>query len=308
MKKLFSLLIFIFVAALALGFAWWKLTIKPIDPQNEQLQVFVIPQGQAATTIGKRLKTAGFIRSNITFQLMVNRQGYSNSLQAGDFYLAKSMNLETIIESLTHGSLDYWVTFPEGLRSEEYVLKLQEKIDIDPQEFILAAKPYEGMLFPDTYLIPQTASAQDIVDILVKTFKEKSPTQNPKNIIIASLIEREAKHQQDRPLVSSVIHNRLDIGMALQLDATVQYVLGKPGKWWPNNLTANNLKVSSPYNTYQNVGLPPKPIANPGLNALKAAINPDNTDYLYYVSDSSGYNHYAKDLEGHEQNIEKYLK
>jgi len=96
--------------------------------------------------------------------------------------------------------------------------------------------------------------------------------------------------------------------MALQIDATVQYVFGKQGQWWPKDLTIEQLKTFSPYNTYQISSLPPGPIANPGLAALKAAINPANTNYLYYVSDSGGFNHYAEDLEGHQQNIAKYLK
>ena len=95
--------------------------------------------------------------------------------------------------------------------------------------------------------------------------------------------------------------------MALQLDATVQYLLGKPGDWWPKALTRDNLRQQSPFNTYLNVGLPPAPIANPGLASLKAAMNPAETDYLYYVSDSSGYNHYGSTLAEHEANIVKYL-
>jgi len=96
--------------------------------------------------------------------------------------------------------------------------------------------------------------------------------------------------------------------MALQIDATIQYILGQKNNWWPKDLSLEDLKIVSPYNTYQNTSLPPKPIANPGLESLKAALNPANTDYLYYVSDSSGYNHYAQDLDGHHANIEQYLK
>ncbi|HKZ35786.1 MAG TPA: endolytic transglycosylase MltG, partial [Patescibacteria group bacterium] len=210
--------------------------------------------------------------------------------------------------SLTHGSLDFWITFREGLRVEEYAEILAEKSDIDAIEFILAAKPFEGQLFPDTYLIPQTASPQDVVDILVFTFERKSPTQDQDTIIIASLIEREARHVQDRLLVSSVLHNRLNLGMALQIDATVQYVIGEKDDWWPNNLTREQLAIKSPYNTYLNAGLPPQPIANPGSDSLEAALNPAETDYLYYLSDSAGFNHYATDLEGHNQNIVEFLK
>ncbi len=307
-KKLISFGLISIVIALTLIYGSFQWAKKPANPNLTEAQVFVVPQGQATTTIGKRLKQADLIKSELAFRLLVDRKNYSNKLQAGDFYLNPSMNLETIIESLTSGSLDFWITFPEGLRVEEYANKILSKTaNFSKSDFIITAKPYEGRLFPDTYLIPQTASAQDVVDLLVNTFNQKSPTQDKTTIILASLIEREAKHQKDRPLVASVLHNRLNLGMALQIDATVQYVLGQEGNWWPKDLTFEDLKTPSPYNTYQNASLPPGPIANPGLEALKAAANPANTDYLYYVSDSGGYNHYSKDLDGHHQNIEKYL-
>ncbi|MCG2740997.1 MAG: endolytic transglycosylase MltG, partial [Syntrophaceae bacterium] len=106
----------------------------------------------------------------------------------------------------------------------------------------------------------------------------------------------------------SVLHNRLKINMALQIDATVQYAIGKPDNWWKKELTKTDLAVNSPYNTYLHPDLPPQPIANPGLAALQAAVNPDLTNYLYYVSDSFGYNHYAEDLAGHQANIAQYLQ
>ena len=279
----------------------------PVDAKNTEEIIFVVPRGQNATAIGKRLQQEGFIKNSLVFKLVLNRLGYENRLQAGSFRLSQAMDLNTIIESLTHGSLDFWITFREGLRVEEYAELLAEESEIDATEFILAAKPFEGQLFPDTYLIPQTAAVEDVVSILINTFESKSPTQNPDTIIIASMIEREAKHAQDRPLVSSVLHNRLNLGMPLQIDATVQYVVGKTGNWWPNNLTREQLAVKSPYNTYLNTDLPPQPIANPGLASLEAALNPAETDYLYYLSDSGGFNHYATNLEGHNQNIAEFL-
>ena len=306
-KKLLFLGFSLLIIVVLVGFASYQWALKPVNQKITDLEVFVIPQGQATSTIGKRLKQANLIRSDLAFKLMVDQENYSSKLQAGDFQLSPSMKLEAIIESLTHGSLDFWITFPEGLRAEQLAALLAQKTaNFSQNDFILAAKPYEGRLYPDTYLVPQTASAKDVVDLLVDTFDQKSPTQDKTIIILASLIEREAKHQKDRPLVSSVLHNRIEIDMALQIDATLQYVKGTASEWWPTPLAVDK-KLTSPYNTYQNAGLPPGPIANPGFNALSAANNPAQTDYLYYVSDSSGYNHYAKDLAGHEQNIEQYL-
>ncbi|MFH0942814.1 MAG: endolytic transglycosylase MltG [Candidatus Beckwithbacteria bacterium] len=307
-KKLFLLGVISLILLFIAGVLFWRWANSPVDKKNSAPQVFVVPQGQSAKIIGQRLKTSGFIKSQLAFNLLIDQQSLGNKLQAGDFRLSPSMDLSTIIDSLTHGSLDYWITFPEGLRGEEYAQRLADKSNLDPQAFILAAKPYEGHLFPDTYLIPQTASAEDIIKLLTDTFDQKSPTQDDDLIILASLIEREAKHAQDRPLVSSVLHNRLELGMALQIDATVQYIIGRPDNWWKKELSKQNLAIDSPYNTYLYPGLPPKPISNPGLASLKAALEPAKTNYLFYLSDSSGYNHYAEDLAGHNANIDKYLR
>lgn len=294
-------------AASALIYGYWRWVNSPVNVNNQAEQVFIVPQGQPTVVIASRLKQERLIKSPFAFRLLVEQKGLSGKLQAGDFRLHPAMNLETIVESLTHGSLDFWITFPEGLRVEEYAQRLSEKSKIDQQVFILAAKPFEGQLFPDTYLIPNTAVAEAVVSLLTNTFARKSPTQDKQTIIIASLIEREAKHDEDRGLVSSVIHNRLKIGMALQIDATVQYALGKPGEWWMKDLTHEDLQIKSPYNTYLNTGLPPAPIANPGMASLQAAINPAETNYLYYLSDSGGYNHYAETLEEHQANIVEFL-
>jgi len=305
-KKLLGFVL-VGISGLVLLLGYWRWAVSPVNQKNNNPQIFVVPQGQSVKTIAARLKQAGLIKNELIFRLAVERKALSASLQAGDFRLSPGMNLEAIIESLTHGRLDYWITFPEGLRVEEYAEKLAAKSGIDINDFILAAKPYEGQLYPDTYLIPDNASAEDIVTLLTDTFKQKSPTRDQKTIILASLIEREAKHEPDRPLVSSVLHNRLRLGMALQVDATVQYILGKRNSWWPKNLSREDLKTPSPYNTYLQPGLPPKPICNPGLLNLEAALNPAQTDYLYYVSDSGGYNHYAVTLEEHNANVAKYL-
>ena len=175
----------------------------------------------------------------------------------------------------------------------------------------------EGYLFPDTYLIPRDADINIIISMLRNTFNKRYSTLNtsgtkfsqPEIIAIASLIEREARHDEDRPLVAGVITNRLKLGMKLDLDATIQYALGYQSaekRWWKRSLTNNDKLLNSPYNTYRVAGLPPTPISNPGLESLRAAINPANTSYLYYITDKNGINRYSEDLEGHNGNIQKY--
>lgn len=237
------------------------------------------------------------------------------NIQAGSYKLSPSMNLQEITDTLKHGTLDVWVTFPEGVRAEEVADILSKNIGGVDDAFRQKLIANEGYLFPDTYLIPRDANADLIIRMMRNNFDKKTASlpvasntsKLGEDVIIASLIEREAKNAQDRPLVSSVIHNRLEAGMPLELDATVQYALGKTeGKWW-KQVTSDDLKINSSYNTYKNAGLPPTPICNPGLSSIKAAENPANTNYLFYVSDKNGNLHFATTLDQQNANITKYL-
>ena len=176
---------------------------------------------------------------------------------------------------------------------------------------------HEGYLFPETYLLPHNSTIQSIVTTLTDTFNDrykevtlgKTTLNQSQLVILASLIEREGRKDEDRPLIASVIYNRLAIGMPLQIDATVQYALGYNSyekTWWKKDLTYDDLKINSTFNTYTNTGLPPTPICNPGIKSIQAAANPANTNYLYYITDKNGVNHYAATLDQHNANIRKY--
>lgn len=319
MKKRFIVLILFIVILFGAFWVWWNQAISPVNKTDTTNTMFVVEAGQDARSIAKNLRSQGLIRDPIAFFLYARFGGYQNKIQAGDFRLSPSMNLSSIMDSLTHGTTDVWVTIPEGWRNEEISLQLAQELGIPESEFMKAAK--EGYMFPDTYLVPQNASASSIISILNKTFSEKVTPDIIKKaqdkgltldelIIVASLVEREARLDEDRPIVASVILNRLNEGMKLDLDATVQYALGyETGEksWWKKNLTLEDLKIDSPYNTYTNPGLPPTPIANPGLEAIQAVVNAPKTDYLFYVSDINGKIHPAKDLDGHNANVEKYV-
>ena len=228
------------------------------------------------------------------------------------------MDLDTIANTLTHGITDIWLTIPEGWRKEEIATKIAKELNIPESEFLKVAR--EGYMFPDTYLIPQESTAAAVAEMLLNNFNKKVAGEKERIkqdgltladiIIIASLVEREAKLASDRPLVASVILNRVEIGMKLDIDATIQYALGYQGKektWWKKELTSNDLAFESPYNTYQNPGLPPTAIANPGLAAIKAVVEAPKTDYLYYISDKTGKLHFAENIEEHNNNIARYL-
>lgn len=316
MKKLYVVLA-ILVAFLAITFIWWQNGLRAANPSDKTPKIFVVEPGQGVREIANQLKKEGLIKDPIVFFLLTKQNGVDKKIQAGDFRLNPSMSASEIAEGLTHGTLDIWITIPEGYRADEIADLLEKKMPNFEEGWRQTLKQNEGYLFPDTYLIPRDADANVVVTLLKNTFETRyktidtSKTKLTKEeiIIIASLVEREARHPEDRPLVAGVILNRYDIGMKLDIDATVQYALGyqeDEKRWWKKGLTLEDLKINSPYNTYKVAGLPPTPISNPGLASLNAVVNPTPSDYLYYITDPKGINHYAEDLEGHQENIRKY--
>lgn len=315
MKKVFVLVVLIIIFLVA-GIFWWNNGTSAVDPKDKTYRIFVIPKGLGIRKIANDLKIQNLIKDPTVFFLLLKQSGLDKKIQAGDFRLSSSMTAWEIAENLTHGTIDIWITIPEGQRAEEIADTLSQKIPTYETEWLEVLKKNEGYLFPDTYLIPKNANINQIISIMITNFDKKFATlKNNSNlskreiVIIASMIEREAKYEEDRSLVASVILNRLKISMPLQIDATVQYALGyskEEKTWWKKNLTLEDLKIKSPYNTYENNGLPPNPISNPGLDALLSVINPAKTDYLYYISDKTGHNHYAETVEEHNRNIEKY--
>lgn len=303
------------VLILLLAFLWWQNGVSAVDSSSKISKTFVVAKAEGVREIANQLKKDNLVKDPIVFFLLVRfRLNLDNRIQAGDHKLSPSMSAQEIAKALTQSSNDEWITIPEGLRAQEIADILEKNIPSYQNSWRKALEDKEGYLFPDTYLIPKNADIKLVISILTNNFNAKFSelnTDKDKNeiVTVASLVEREAKYAQDRPLVASVIYNRLNLGMKLDIDATVQYVLGfQPDekRWWKKNLTLDDLKISSPYNTYRNAGLPPAPISNPGLAALKATVGPADTNYLYYISDKNGMNHYAATIEEHQANIRKY--
>jgi len=317
MKKLVVVSVLILIFAV-IGIFWWQNGNLAVDKNNNSPVIFVIKNGDGIREIANNLKREGLIRDPVVFFLITKQGGLDKQIQAGDFRLNRSMSALEIAKALTHGTLDIWVTIPEGIRAEEISDVLEEKIPNYNESWREALNQNEGYLFPDTYLIPRDADIDLIISILKSNFETKYESvknlkatnlTDEETIILASMVEREAKYEQDRPLVSSVITNRLEIGMKLDIDATLQYALGfqeDEKRWWKKGLTTADKKVDSPYNTYVNAGLPPAPISNPGLSAIKAALVPSKTNYLYYITDVNGKNRYSTTIEGHNENIDNY--
>lgn len=282
--------------------------------------MFVIERGEGVKNIAARLAAARLIRSSTGFYLLVKFMGIEHNLQAGDFRLNRSMDTKTIALELTHGMLDVWVTTLEGWRVEEIAAKLNKELDIPESEFIKVAR--EGYMFPDTYLVPRDATVGAVAILFRSTFDEKidAPLRNDAKktglsldgvITLASIVEREGRSEEDRPVIAGILLKRFKADWPLQADATLQYALGyqtEEKTWWKKNLFDEDKKIDSIYNTYLHTGLPPRPISNPGLSSIRAVIYPKETDYWYYLHDPEGRAHYARTLEEHNQNSATYLR
>lgn len=316
MKRLLTVIILLLILVIG-GFLYWTSSNQPANSQDKSSKIFVINRGEAVREIGNSLKKEGLIKDPVAFFLYIKMNGKDKNIQAGDYKLSPSMNLAQIVEAMQHGSLDIWVTVPEGLRADEIADIFQKDLPSYDDSWRETLNANEGYLFPDTYLIPRDATVDQVVTMMKNTFDSRladaginvSALDLKQAVIIASIIEKEAKFANDYPLVSSVIHNRLDDGMKLQVDPSVSYALGKQpnGKWWKQELTYDDLEINSPYNTYAHAGLPPGPISNPGIQAIQAALNPSKTDNFFYISDKEGHIHAAKNEAGHQANIDKYL-
>jgi UPF0755 protein len=321
-KKVINRFAIFSLVVIAIGvflWLWWKDSVSPVNLDEKTQVTFEIKKGEGVRTIAANLAQANLIRSPIAFFVLVKITGIERQLQAGEYRLSRDMDTSEISKELTHGITDIWITTLEGWRSEEIATKLTKELDIPESEFLKYSQ--EGYMFPDTYLLPRDATAGAVAQIFMNNFHKKIPdsllSQATKNkltesgvVILASIVEREGRSDQDRPVIAGILLNRLSLNMPLQTDATLQYALGYDSReksWWRKTITEADKSVESPFNTYKYVGLPPKAIANPGLSAIKAVLSPVKTDYLYYLHDTNGVAHFAKTLAEHTANVSKYL-
>lgn len=322
MALLFAVIGVLFVAGIT-GILVLSLALRPIEPENNAIERFVIAKGQGSAAIGTNLTEAGLIRHPLLFRFTVWQTGLANRLQAGSFELSPNMSVSEIAQTLTQGTEDIWVTVLEGWRVEEIadMMAAAELESFDEQEFLSLAQGKEGYLFPDTYLVPRQITAAQFLSLLENTFEQKvtegladevaaSDRSLEEIIIMASLVQREAKSESDMRHVAGILWNRVDLGMSLDVDATLQYITTKQavnGEWWPQpNVAAK--QINSPYNTYRNPGLPAGAIANPGVQAISATATPLDTKDLFYLHDRQGIMRYATTLEEHNRNVQQYLR
>ena len=287
---------------------WWSRQLQPAQPGSGQEITFTVAPNQTAAQTINELTNNHLITFPIAAKLYLQFSGLDQKIRPGTYTLSPGLDLPEIFQVLTSGPKDIRMTIPEGWRREQIATRLSSVLpDFNSQEFLAATAPLEGQLFPDTYSLPPTASVSQIVNILLANFAKKSGLKLPSQhevLILASLVEREAKADPDRAIIAGIFQKRLDAGWPLQVDASVQYALGTARDWWPQNI---DTKYQSDFNTYLHPGLPPAPIASPGLASIQAALHPQDSPYWYYLTGTDGRTYYARNLSEHNLNIDKYL-
>lgn len=315
MKKI--LLLLLIVTAIVSLFYWHY--FGPVGESKES-KIFIIPKNQSGFDLLKKLEEENFIKKNKVLKYYLNTFVFFADVKPGGYKLRKNMWALEIFGKL-NGKPDLaWISYSGCLRKEQIGEILAETLGWTSGELTKwNSFDNEGMYYPDTYLIPVDEDGEQVAKRLINRFNEKfSPLENKylvanirwvTGLKIASLIAREAAGISDMRLISGIIWNRLDKGMPLQIDATMQYTLGKnkEGKWW-GTINISEKQNDSPYNSYLHKGLPPTPICSPNIDYIEAALDPQETDCLFYLHDHFKQIHCTVTYEEHLQNIKKYLE
>ncbi|WKZ26107.1 MAG: endolytic transglycosylase MltG [bacterium] len=309
-------------AVIILGLVW-----SFFGPANNQKQeiVLIIPQDTGKFKVTEELFNQGLIKNKKGFEFLANRYLKGQDIKSGGYKLNSSLNAWQTINKLKGKQDLMWVNIYFCPRKEQVGEKLAEVLGWDENkledwnDLYKDTDYYEGVYYPDTYLIPVDESVEDVSQRFINRFNDKfaplADEYTSKNIKwttslkIASLIAREAAGREDMNLISGIIWNRLDQGMRLQIDATMQYTLGKneKGSWW-GAISLKEKQSDSPYNSYKNKGLPPTPICSPNIEFISAVINPEETECLFYLHDKNKKIYCSKTYEEHKENINNYLR
>ncbi len=295
---------------------------------STQTQV-TVQQGATFDEIARSLAANGVVGNVLTFRTLARLRGQDTAVRAGEYRFTAHQTQDEILRALVSGSAQVavWVTIPEGFTAAQIATRLQEAGAGSAPEFLqnfmrntivvdgTRTQSLEGFLFPNTYLVPLGETPQRIAELFTDEFFRQLPPDAadraralhvtvPQAVTVASMVEREAKADIDRPKIAGVIYNRLRLKMPLQVDATIEYAL--PAH--KSQLSSRDLQIDSPYNSYAHAGLPPTPIANPGRPSLEAALHPSKSDDLYYVYCGNGRHVFAKTLAEHNANVARCLR
>jgi len=330
--------ILVFIVAVALvGFLWYRFALSSVSAEQDRT-VVSIESGMSVSRIADLLEEKNLIRSPFAFRLYVRLHGMQTKLQAGRFVLSEAMSVPDVVEVLRSGkSQEISVTIPEGwtvkdidtaiarmgLADSGSIIDCAQRCDFSSFDFLpkvsgLAARggKLEGYLYPDTYFadtanfVPKFflermlgAFRKNVVDAYAADIKASGHSLH-EIVTMASLVEEETRTDAERPIVAGILWKRYDGNIGLGVDAPVRYIVDKP----TNAITVSDLETESPYNTRKFRGLPPGPIANPGLKSILAALDPQESPYWYYLHDTKGIIHYAVTNEEHNENRRKYLR
>jgi UPF0755 protein len=327
MRRIVAALVAVaFGVAAACAVLWYEVATNRSHPT--QAVTVIIPRGDTLHEIASQLTGEGVIDNALTFRFLAKLQHVDAEVRAGEYRFGAHMTQREVLRALVTGGAQVatWVTIPEGFTAAQIARRLHDvgagsiadfqeafrrgTLDVDGAR----TKSLEGFLFPSTYLVPLASSPQAIAAIMTAEFLKELPPDAarranalhvtvPQAVTVASLVEREAKSESDRPKIAGVIYNRLRLGMPLQVDATIEYALQRHKA----ALSFADLRIDSPYNTYLHAGLPPTPIANPGLASLQAALMPAHGSDLYYVYCGHGTHAFATTLAQHQANVARCL-
>ncbi len=338
MKKSIKLALMILIAILVVIIGTSSILSflnRPMNRDDNTYKIVTIEEGSSTAQIADTLQEEEIIDGTTSYKILSKLWRYDGKYKSGQYSLSPSMSKSDIAKTIISGiSAGTMVTIPEGYTINEVADTLAEQGLVDRDDFIEtlhsdvfdAQFPFlqdaqkgnnhlEGYLTPETYSIPKDATSEEIITMMLSQFDSIFTEEDKKKaeelgytpneiVIIASLIEREAQVDEDRATIASVIYNRLDKGMKLQIDATIQYVLGGHKE----TVTIADTKMDSPYNTYLNDGLPPGPICSPGRESIEAALNPEKTDYLYYVVSEKldGTHNFSTNYEDFQKDVQAY--
>lgn len=317
LKKITTLLVVVIVSfSLILAAFITHLTTSPNFPEGGV--ILQIEKGMSVKEITESARTEGIVRSSLLLYIVLTYAYDPTTIYAGTYSFNEPLSVFEVAKKLSNNEIDnilISITIPEGTTRKDIAKIIKNSIeDFDTNAFLELTKNNEGYLFPDTYFVPKDFSAENFVSLLTETFAKKLSTVREQIIdssfteyevlILASILEREANSEESMHMVSGILQNRLKIGMALQTDASIEYVLDKS----LSELQPEDLKTDTEYNTYLYPGLTPTPIGNPGMQAIHAVLNPTPSSYMFYITGTDGEFHYSKTFEEHKRNIQKYLK
>jgi UPF0755 protein len=316
------------LVAAAAGLSWfWNTAYRDRSAPSVETHV-IVDRGSTFGEVARKLASEGVIDNVLAFRILARLRHVESDAHAGEYRFPPNQTQDEVLKALVSGGAQVaaWVTIPEGFTAAQIARRLDDAgigsaVQLESafrrDTLVLdgtRTKSMEGYLFPSTYLMPLGAGPKQIEAVMTGQFFKELPADArrqaralkvtlPQAVTVASLVEREAKADADRPLIAGVIYNRLRLGMPLEVDATIEYALPRH----KSELSFGDLKIDSPYNTYAHSGLPPTPIANPGKASLEAALHPSKSDFLYYVYCGNGRHVFSRTFEQHQANVARCL-